>query len=267
MWALAKVNYVEARCVGGGSEINSALYHRTPPDRLAMWRQQFKVAALGEADLEPHFVACEKDLNVSYLPGAAPPASLKLHEGALHLGWKSLEVPRWFQYDQSDPAGPGAGKRQSMTRTFIPRFLKAGGRLVPEIRVHRLRPSRTGWLLEGVESGSPRRIEAEVVFVACGAIQTPALLRRSGFRQNIGSSLHLHPTVKVVARFDEEVNLPGMGVPVHQVNQFAPRFSFGVVTNPSATLYRSLALVAATGLGPRGTGPPVTAARWRSTTP
>ena len=26
-----KISYVEGRCVGGGSEINSGLYHRTPP--------------------------------------------------------------------------------------------------------------------------------------------------------------------------------------------------------------------------------------------
>jgi choline dehydrogenase-like flavoprotein len=242
----AKVNYVEARCVGGGSEINSALYHRTPPDCLAMWREQFKIAAFDEVDLEPHFVACEKDLNVSYLPGEAPAASLRLHEGALQLGWKSSEVPRWFQYDDPGPTASGSGTRQSMTRTFIPRFLKAGGRLVPETRIHRLRPARNGWFLEGQDSEPtggakvPRRIEADVVFVACGAIQTPNLLRRSGVRQNVGGSLYLHPTVKVLARFDEEVNDRGMGVPVHQVKQFAPRFSLGC--SISTPPYLALAL-------------------------
>src|SRR5262245_27752202 len=34
----ATVAYVEGRCLGGGSEINSGLYHRTPPDVLAAWR-------------------------------------------------------------------------------------------------------------------------------------------------------------------------------------------------------------------------------------
>jgi choline dehydrogenase-like flavoprotein len=58
-------------------------------------------------------------------------------------------------------------------------------------------------------------------------VQTPALLRRSGIHEHIGSSLRLHPTVKVVARFPETVNSAQMGVPVHQVKEFAPRLSFG----------------------------------------
>ena len=65
------------------------------------------------------------------------------------------------------------------------------------------------------------------MFVAGGAIQTPALLRRSGIKHNVGESLRMHPTVKVVARFDDVVNAPGMGVPVHQVKEFAPHLSFG----------------------------------------
>ena len=43
---------------------------------------------------------------------------------------------------------------------------------------------------------------------ACGAIHTPALLVRSGFRSpsgQIGHNLSMHPNVKVVAIFDEDV--------------------------------------------------------------
>jgi len=214
----SKVAYVEGRCVGGGSEINSGLYHRTPGEVLDDWRRQFTVDALSEADLAPHFAACEQDVSVSYLDGPAPPASLKLHEGAGRLGWKSLEVPRWFR--------AGAGK-QSMSRTFVPRLLAAGGRLLPQTRALWLRRRNEGWRIHAEHRGRRFLIEANVVFVACGAIQTPALLGRSGFRGNIGSRLHMHPTIKVVARFDEEINAPGMGVPVHQVKEFAPRFSFG----------------------------------------
>lgn len=223
----ASVAYVEGKCVGGGSEINSGLYHRTPSDIRERWQREFHVEGLEDVDLEPHFKACEKDVSVSFLPDKAPKASTKLHKGALKLKWSSMEVPRWYKYDKGAKL-PTDGKRKSMTRTFIPRFLKAGGSMLPESRITRLRRSGSGWLVSGQHtSGSPIEIFAETVFSCGGAIQTPALLLRSGIKYNVGKSLQLHPTVKATARFKETINVPGMGVPVHQVKEFSPALSFG----------------------------------------
>jgi len=218
-----KIAYVEGRCVGGGSEINSGLYHRTPPEILERWQREFQVEALEERTLTPLFEVCERDVSVSLLPHAAPAASLKLHEGATKLGWKSLEIPRWFRYEPNSP-----GKRQSMTETFIPRFLKAGGRLQPRTRALRIRQNGSGWLIEAeARTGGGMQIVADTLFICAGAIHTPALLRRSGITQNIGNALQVHPTVKIVAQFADDVNADDMGVPVHQVKEFAPRLSFG----------------------------------------
>jgi choline dehydrogenase-like flavoprotein len=218
-----KITYVEGRCVGGGSEINSGLYHRTPSETLLQWRKEFRVEEIEEEALRPHFEACEREVSVSMLSGPAPAASLKLHEGATRLGWKSMEVPRWFR-----TAEDGSGKRQSMTETFVPRMLKAGGNLLPRTRVETIRKLNGKWNINATHAAAgPICIAAETVFVCAGAIQTPALLRRSGITQNIGDSLRLHPTVKLVAKFPESVNSTEMGVPVHQVKEFAPRFSFG----------------------------------------
>lgn len=229
-----KIAYVEGRCVGGGSEINSGLYHRTPPELLERWRKEFQVEALAENNLLPHFEQCERDVSVSPLPHAAPPASLKLHEGATKLGWKSLEIPRWFRYDDSPAKSAignrqwAMGSRQSMTETFIPRFLKAGGRLLSRTRADRIASNGSGWLIEATQRfGPPVQISGEHLFLCAGAVHTPALLRRSGITRNIGNSLQVHPTAKIVARFPYTVNSSDMGVPVHQVKEFSPRLSFG----------------------------------------
>jgi choline dehydrogenase-like flavoprotein len=234
-----KIAYVEGRVAGGGSEINSGLYHRTPPDVLEQWRREFQVAALTEADLQPHFEAIERDLSVSPLPGVAPAASTRLHDGATRLGWKSLEVPRWFRYDASAPGGI-QGARQSMSRTYLPRFLRAGGRLLAGTRVMSLTRERS-WILRATQAGRSVRIAADTVFACGGAVQTPALLRRSGITTAIGDSLRVHPTVKLVARFPDVVNAADMGVPVHQVKEFAPRISLGC--SISSPAYLALGLI------------------------
>jgi choline dehydrogenase-like flavoprotein len=234
----SKIAYVEGRCAGGGSEINSGLYHRRPEETLDRWRSEFEMEELSEKQLRPHFETCEKDLSVSFLPGRASEASLKLGTGAQALGWNALEVPRWFRYEGQ--SGPGV--RQSMTRTYLPRFLKAGGKLLAGTRVERLQSGGSDWRLEACRNGTEQfEIKADRVFLACGAVQTPALLLRSGIQRNIGRSLQVHPTVKVIAQFPENVNSTDMGVPVHQVKEFAPRISFGCsISSPS---YMALGLL------------------------
>lgn len=224
----SKLAFVEGCTVGGGSEINSGLYHRTPPEVLRRWVTEFQVRESLEADLLPHFEYCEQALSVGTYPGPAPLASRKLEEGARNCGWNVLEVPRWFKFDgPTGPDGCPRGTRQSMTRTFVPRARQAGARLLAETRAHRLHRSGSGWTVEATARGQSVEIRADHVFVCGGALQTPLLLRRSGITRNIGNSLAIHPTVKAVALYDEEVNHEQLGVAVHQVKEFAPRMSFG----------------------------------------
>jgi choline dehydrogenase-like flavoprotein len=223
-----KVPFVEACCVGGGSEINSGLYHRTPPDILALWRDRFAVRHLEEGDLLPHFEACESALSVQLNPGRLPAASAKMKIGAERLGWKTMEVPRWFRYSrQAATDGTIPGRRQSMTETFIPRAQTAGCRLLPAMRAEKVNRAAAHWEVQAVRRGQPLTIEAEAVFVCCGAVETPALLRRSGIKKNIGNTLALYPMIKVAAVFEDEVNGNYNDVPAQQVKEFSPRITMG----------------------------------------
>lgn len=222
-----KVAYVEGSCVGGGSEINSGLYHRPPADLLEKWVKEFQINDLSYESLTPHFEENERDISVCLAPqNAIPLASTKLHNGAQALGWSSLEVPRWFKY-KSD----SSGIKQSMSETMIPRALNAGALLLPKTKITKISQLGGEWLLEGVAENNfineKFSYKAKNVFVCAGAIGTPALLQRSKLSKLAGRSLHMHPSVKIVARFKDIVNDEKMGVPVHQVKEFSPRFSFG----------------------------------------
>ena len=77
-----------------------------------------------------------------------------------------------------------------MTQTYVPRALRAGARLLAETRVRRLRRRANAWLIDlehGVGTSRRRSVlQADKVFLACGAIQTPALLQRSGLSRLAG---------------------------------------------------------------------------------
>jgi len=220
------IAYTEGRCAGGGTEINSGLYRRPSEATLHRWRTNYAIHDFGD---EEFFQACdevEQALSVQTVPGRQTPASERLRDGADQLGWQHDEIPRWMTYPEGDDAS--TGQRQSMTRTYLPRAVEAGARLLCEHRVDRLVFDRNRAFRAELEDAdhSPVTIDFEHVIVCAGAIHTPALLQRSGLRGLIGRALAVHPTVKLAARFDEAINVVD-DVPVHQVKEFAPELSFG----------------------------------------
>lgn len=218
------IAYTEGRCAGGGTEINSGLYRRPPGELLERWGVDHRIDDWDVDELLAIADEVETDLSVGPLPGAPPAASEVLHRGADALGWRNDEIPRWMTYPSGEVT---SGRRQSMTRTYLPRATAAGARLLLGHRVARI--ERTGADAVAVHltgPAGPRRVAADHVIVCGGAIQTPALLQRSGLRGNVGRSLAVHPTVKLAAHFADPVNA-GDDVPVHQVKEFAPDLSFG----------------------------------------
>ena len=107
-----------------------------------------------------------------------------------------------------------------MLVTSVPRALAAGAWLFADCRVDRItldRVTRTGTGVTGVtghvvrpggQRGPGLTVRARAVIVAGGAIQTPALLARSGLRPasgQLGRNLSVHPNAVVTAFFDEDV--------------------------------------------------------------
>lgn len=220
------IAFAEGRCVGGSTEINSGLYHRLPGHLAAEWREHYAIADFDEATLDRYSDEVEKIITVSKVPNDPPPSSAVLDRGAHALGWRSVEFARVFAYDEQ-----GRGTKQTMSRTMIPRAVGAGAVIQADCTVLRLR--RSGRRVTGADaqlrhadgSVEPVLIRAEDVFVCGGAIQSPALLQRSGFRRNIGGGLKFHPTVKVAARFTEPYDHDD--VPMHRVTEFGPYLTIG----------------------------------------
>jgi choline dehydrogenase-like flavoprotein len=219
------IAFAEGRCVGGSTEINSGLYHRLPAELADDWRRVYRIEEFNADALDEYGERIEEELSVSTLPGAPPPSSAILERGATKLGWRSVEFSRVFRHDDGT-----RGVKQTMARTFVPRAVAAGARVVPNCHVERLltRGRRVvGARCRRVEDGVVEllTVRAEHVFVCGGATQTPALLQRSGIRSHIGVGLKLHPMIKIAARFPQR--LDHGDVPMHRVTEFAPNLAIG----------------------------------------
>ncbi len=223
---LPPVQYAEGCCVGGSTEINSGLWHRLPNEFAEEWQHAYDIDEFTPASLDRYAEGIEHELSVSRLPGAPPETSAILERGATKLGWRNVEFPRVFRHDNQ-----GRGVKQTMARTLVPRAVAAGGEVVAGCQVLRL--IGDGDRVSGARARRRRpdgtvedvTFRAEQVFVCGGAIQTPALLQRSGIRHHIGVGLKLHPTIKVAARFPHEVDHDT--VPMHRITEFSPNLTIG----------------------------------------
>lgn len=220
------VAYAEGRCIGGSTEINSGLWHRLPTALAEEWRRRHTIEEFTPTVLDAYADRVEQDLSVAKVPGEPPLSSTILERGAAALDWRSVEFARVFRYDRDQ-----RGTKQTMARTLIPRAVESGATILPDCRVDRL--VRKGDRIVGVRCTRRREdgtdedltVRAEQVFVCGGAIQTPALLQRSGIRANIGSGLKLHPTIRVAARFPHPID--HADVPMHRITEFGPALEIG----------------------------------------
>lgn len=242
--ALGKPNvaYAEGSVVGGGSEVNSGLYHRTPEHIIEDWSRDYGVADFYASGMAHYFEECEAVMQPAGYPNDLPEASQILRRGATQENIPSTDVPRLVDFGaDKDEQGIEHSTRRSMSKTYLPEFFAAGGRLLPEMRVHKLTKRGNVWRIKGEYQGLESiRIQADHVFVCAGAVNSPALLKRSGITHNVGRTLALQPMVKLTAEFAEPINFVGMGIAGEQVKPDAD-YSYGCAISSRAHLAINLA--------------------------
>ena len=243
------VFYQEGRAVGGSTVINGGMSWRTPETVLARWDRELGLAGIAR-ELEPYFERVERRIHVAPMdPEAIGNDNLLLKRGADAKGWKiigNLRNQAHCTGSNRCAFGCPTGAKQSALVSYIPRALHYGARVYADIHVDRV--TRRGRRATGVVgtvhgSGHKLTVHAKLVVAACGAIHTPALLVRSGFRSpsgQLGRNLAMHPNVKVVAIFDEDVT-GWKGVhQAFQVREFQDQgLLFAAVNLPPALLAMS----------------------------
>ena len=202
-------------CVGGSTVVNDALCWRPPPEVLASWRSEHGLPGLTDAALAPHVERVWAEI------GAAPTGRVNLSRnarllarGAERLGWAGEAMARNVRGCANlglCNLGCPTGAKQSALLTWVPRAERAGARVVPLARVERVLVE--GGRARGVEGAVLDRqtrepagelcVDAPLVVLAAGVLESPALLLRSGVAA--GEGVQFHSSVYVTARFAEPV--------------------------------------------------------------
>jgi choline dehydrogenase-like flavoprotein len=249
------VVFSEGRTVGGSTVINGGMSWRTPEPILERWAVEDGVDGIRPAAMDRYFQRVERFISAGLQdPDSVGRDNMILRRGAEAKNWKWIPNTR----NQVHCAGSNqcafgcpTGAKRSVLVSYLPRALQFGARVYSDVRVEKiLFEGRRAVGVRGrvvQENGRPGanvEVRAKLVVVAGGAMQTPALLMRSGLRTRshmLGKNLALHPNTKVQAFFDEDVEAYKGVHQAYQVREFRDEgFLFAAVNLPPGILSMAL---------------------------
>lgn len=215
------ISVLQGRSVGGSTTVNWTTCFRTPERILKHWAKEHGVEGLDEASLAPHFEAVEKRLSIATWPLAQANANnRKLYDAAKKLGWKAESTRRNVKgCANSGYCGVGCpvDGKQAMHVTYIQDAVRGGMTLLADCEVQTL--ARSGTRISSVHAnvlnrangrptGRKVKVTAKIVVASGGALNTPALLLRSGLDGGglVGTRTFIHPVVTMLATYKDKVN-------------------------------------------------------------
>lgn len=208
------VRLIAGSVVGGGTVVNYTTSFRAPDFVLDEWAKQSGIDAFVSGEIQDSFDSVSERLGVNTDSSAAGRRDAVMEDGLKKLGWQVDMLPRAVRGCSQDEAcgycgfGCRLGAKQSSMRTYLGDANRAGARIISGVDVRRVLISNGRAV--GVEGHRGKRkltVNARAVVAAGGAIETPALLLRSGLGGQVGRNLHLHPGTAALGVFDDDVHI------------------------------------------------------------
>ena len=203
--------------LGGGTEINWMNCVPTPQLIREDWERTYALTGLTGAEFERYVEAVMNKIMANHETALQNDPNLRMKEGCDELGYLSLQTlvnwdPQLYNPLQAGYTGLGdqTGGKMTARRTWLRDAYEHGAQLVVNCQGDRILVE--GGRAVGVEAnyGDPQGRKAKVtvraptVIVACGALESPALLLRSGIGgPAVGHNLHVQPGGAVYGVYEE----------------------------------------------------------------
>lgn len=212
------VTVLAGTTLGGGTTINWTNCLRTRPSVREQWAREHGLEGVDGPQFDSHLDAVMERIGANDRCSDLNGPQQRVKEGCEALGWSFETIIRNADPDAYSPESAGymgfgdqSGSKQSGEKTFLADAAAHGTELLANCRVDRvLVESGRATGVEGAWSAPDGRavgvtVRAPRVVVACGSLESPALLLRSGIGgPAVGSYLRLHPTTAVTGYYGSD---------------------------------------------------------------
>ncbi len=203
---------------GGGTLVNWTTSLRPPPWLLQEWEHDYGITGLTAPMFAGYIDEVEQTLKVNTRESQRNPNNEVLWQGCRKLGYAENAdfsvIPRNAATckERCGPCGYGCvySGKQSTILNYLPDAYHSGAQFLFNTRAELIDVARGE--AQGVEATYSSEkgeiqihIKCRIVVVACGAINSAALLLRSGIRQNVGRGLLLDPTTAIASIYEKPI--------------------------------------------------------------
>jgi len=209
---------LQGRCIGGSTVVNAAACFRTPNQVLEHWAERHGLSNLSPEALAPFFERVERNLSVHQNePFEVNYNGRLLIEGAKKLGIPAAPISRNMKSCALSGhciSGCKTDRKQSMLVTYLPWASELGAMILSGTRaetfeVHNRRVTAVHAVASDASGRTrPVRVEAGIVIVAAGAVQTPLLFQKNKLGNSsgqVGLNFACHPSLAVFGEHDDDV--------------------------------------------------------------
>lgn len=219
----ARLGFLRAKCVGGTSLVNQALFDRFDEEAWSEWRDISGIKDFNETDFSPIYEEVEQSLSIQTIDkkyfGRNTDIFIQAFEKK-NFGWAALRRgQRNCGLDQGQDCivclgGCGRGSKQSSMVTAVEPALALGLSLLADCEVQAVKESERGVQVSALLKNRTLRT-SEKIDLQCGALVlaggsfgTTKILLQSGFKKQLpalGAGLSCHPQYMTFALFERPV--------------------------------------------------------------
>ncbi len=188
--------FAQGSVLGGGSEVNSGLYHKLPIGKKKLYLSTLDVNEItwdeSEKFVEQLLKVQKTDVNIQ---------NSLLFRGARALDLEFKNVPRWREYKED-----GSYVHYGMFEIFWKDFIKRPSvTLLLGATVSRIKNFESKVQLSITDSnGKTTTVYGRKIILACGAIGTPFLLAKSGLIDWRDTRFQWHPMYRSIVKTQTE---------------------------------------------------------------